>query len=42
VAAGIPRALSDAWKSDRKRYSAMESDVFNATVPFGSMVRWRK
>ena len=40
-------ALSDAekdlvgaaWWSDQKRYERMETDVFNATVPFGSTVR---
>ena len=36
------QALVDtAYKSDRKRYSAMEKDVFNATVPFGSNVRMK-
>lgn len=36
------RELVDrAWNTDKKRYSAMEADVFNATVPFGSNVRWR-
>jgi hypothetical protein len=36
------RTLVDAaYKSDRKRYSAMEKDVFNATVPFGSNVRMK-
>ncbi len=34
------RALCDAaFESDKKRYAAMERDVFNATVPFGSTVK---
>lgn len=28
-----------AFKSDEERYMAMEIDVFNATVPFGSSVK---
>lgn len=37
------RSLCDAaFKSDESRYGEMEADVFNATVPFGSNVRWRK
>jgi hypothetical protein len=36
------RTLIDAaYKSDRKRYAAMEKDIFNATVPFGSNVRMK-
>jgi hypothetical protein len=36
------RILVDAaFKEDLNRYSAMEKDVFNATVPFGSVVRWK-
>jgi hypothetical protein len=36
------RALIDAaYNENEKRYNAMEKDVFNATVPFGSNVRWR-
>lgn len=36
------RELCDAaFKSNRKRYSAMEGEVFNATVPFGSTARWK-
>lgn len=31
-----------AYKTNPKRYSALEPAVFNATVPFGSSVRWRK
>lgn len=30
-----------AFESDQKRYSAMEPSVFDATVPFGSSVKWR-
>ena len=30
-----------AYASDAKRYAAMELDVFNATVPFGSAARAR-
>jgi len=34
------RALLDAaYKSDKDRYAAMNKDIFNATVPFGSTVR---
>lgn len=34
------RALVEAaWREDKERYAAMERDVFNATVPFGSTVR---
>jgi hypothetical protein len=33
--------VNAAYKSDRKRYAAMEKDVFNATVPFGSNVRMK-
>ena len=37
------RALVDAaYREDEKRYGAMEDDVFNATVPFGSSVRRKK
>lgn len=36
------RLVDDAWKSDEKRYSAMEPDVFDATVPFGSAARWKR
>jgi hypothetical protein len=36
------RVLCDAaFEADRARYAAMERDVFNATVPFGSCERWR-
>ena len=31
-----------AWETDQPRYAAMEPDVFNATVPFGSTARWGK
>ncbi len=31
-----------AFRSDEKRYSALEGEVFNATVPFGSQTRWPK
>jgi hypothetical protein len=31
-----------AWKEDLKRYGAMEPDVFDATVPFGSSVRAKR
>lgn len=35
------RVLVDAaWEEDPKRYGAMDPDVFNATVPFGSTKRW--
>lgn len=37
------RALFDAaFKSDPKRYGAMDEDVFNATVPAGSGAKWKK
>lgn len=37
------RKLVDrAYKEDPDRYGAMDADVFNATVPFGSNVRWRR
>jgi hypothetical protein len=37
------RALVDAaFESDEERYAAMEPDVFDATVPFGSMARARR
>lgn len=37
------RALTDAaFAEDVDRYSAMEGAVFDATVPFGSSVRWRR
>jgi hypothetical protein len=37
------RALVDAaFNEDEARYGAMEPDVFDATVPFGSNVRWRR
>ena len=36
------KLLNRAYKEDPKRYGAMEADVFNATVPFGSNVRWGK
>lgn len=36
------RKLVDAaYKSDLKRYAAMEKEIFNATVPFGSNVRMK-
>lgn len=31
--------IDAAYKSDPKRYAAMERDVFNATVPFGSTAK---
>ena len=30
-----------AYAEDQKRYRAMETDVFNATVPFGSGAKWK-
>lgn len=37
------RALVDAaYTQNRKRYAAMEPDVFDATVPFGSRARARR
>jgi hypothetical protein len=34
------RALTErAFLADSERYAAMEDDIFNATVPFGSTVR---
>jgi hypothetical protein len=36
------RRLCDAaYKSDGKRYAALDRDVFNATVPFGSSARMK-
>lgn len=29
-----------AWSSDRARYRNLDADVFDATVPFGSTVRY--
>ncbi len=35
------QSLTDrAYESDQERYAAMEADVFDATVPFGSSARW--
>lgn len=31
-----------AYREDEKRYAAMDPDVFDATVPFGSTARWRR
>ena len=31
-----------AFREDPKRYSALEVDVFNATVPFGSTARRKR
>ena len=37
------RDLVDAaFASDEKRYGEMEPDVFDATVPFGSLARWKR
>ena len=37
------RVLIDAaFAEDPRRYGAMDADVFNATVPFGSGARWRE
>lgn len=37
------RALVDAaWRENPERYANMDADVFDATVPFGSSVRWRR
>lgn len=35
------RLVTRAHQSDPKRYHAMEADVFNATVPFGSTSRYK-
>ena len=36
-------ALVDAaFHEDPERYSELEADVFDATVPFGSVARWRR
>lgn len=32
--------LDAAFKSDPERYGALEAEVFNATVPFGSSAKW--
>lgn len=38
----VERKLVDAaYESDKKRYSALDKDVFNATVPAGSTRRWK-
>ncbi len=34
------RLVDRAMSEDERRYVAMDADVFNATVPFGSMRRW--
>jgi hypothetical protein len=31
-----------ALRQDRKRYKAMEADVFDATLPAGSIVKWKR
>jgi len=37
------RVLVDAaFESDRERYGTLEPDVFDATVPFGSMAKARR
>lgn len=37
------RALVDAaFNEDPERYGALEPEVFDATVPFGSTARWRR
>jgi len=37
------RKLVDvAYKEDSKRYAAMEPDIFDATVPFGSCAKSRR
>jgi hypothetical protein len=41
ISAEERKLVDAAYKSDRKRYTAMEKDVFNATVPFGSNVRMK-
>lgn len=30
-----------AYRQNPKRYGAMEPEIFNATVPFGSSARWK-
>jgi hypothetical protein len=32
--------VNAAFESDKERYGAMEPDVFNETVPFGSTTKW--
>ena len=34
--------VNTAFVEDPQRYGAMDEDVFNATVPFGSGARWGK
>lgn len=41
VTAEERKLINLAFDSDLERYTDMEADVFNATVPFGSNVRWR-
>ncbi len=37
------RTLVDvAYKEDEERYAALEPDVFDSTVPFGSHARWKR
>ena len=36
------RLVNKAFEEDRARYAAMEADVFDATVPFGSNVKWKR
>lgn len=36
------RLVERAFRADETRYAALEPDVFDATVPFGSNVRWRR
>jgi len=41
--AAVEQALVDAaYRQNRRRYGAMEADVFDATVPFGSQARYRR
>lgn len=34
--------INRAYREDPDRYSAMNGDVFDATVPVGSNVRWKR
>jgi hypothetical protein len=36
------RLVEKAFKENSDRYGRMEADVFDATVPFGSVARYRR
>jgi hypothetical protein len=36
------KLLDAAYETDPKRYGALDADVFDATVPFGSHARYKR